>query len=140
MEISRICKKVPMEPSETFHEAMQSLWFIHLILQIESNGHSLSFGRFDQYMYPYYIKSKQNGMTDAEATELLENLWLKTLTINKIRSAGHSKYAAGSPMYQNITIGGQTPDGKSAVNELTRLTLYSMQNEASPAQPHGALF
>ncbi len=126
LEISRICKKVPMQPADTFYEAIQSLWFVHLILQIESNGHSLSFGRFDQYMYPYYIKSTAQGMTETECLELLENLWIKTLTINKIRSASHSKYAAGSPMYQNITIGGQTPGGENAVNELTWLTLRSI--------------
>lgn len=135
LEIGRICAKVPMAPAESFYEAVQSLWFIHLILQIESNGHSLSFGRFDQYMYPYYQKSVEEGMTEAAGMELLENLWLKTLTINKIRSAGHSKYAAGSPMYQNITIGGQTPDGKNAVNELTKLTLYSIARVRLP-QPN----
>lgn len=135
LEISRICAKVPMEPAETFHEALQSLWFLHLILQIESNGHSLSFGRFDQYMLPYYERSRQAGMTDDQALELLENLWLKTLTINKIRSAGHSRYAAGSPLYQNITIGGQTVDGRSAVNDLTRLTLRSIARTRLP-QPN----
>ena len=135
LEIARICRKVPMQPSETFYEAIQSLWFIHLILQIESNGHSLSFGRFDQYMYPYYAASVKQGMTQDQCAELLENLWLKTLTINKIRSAGHSKYAAGSPMYQNITIGGQTPNGDNAVNDLTRLTLRSIARTRLP-QPN----
>lgn len=135
LEISRICAKVPMQAAETFQEALQSLWFIHLILQIESNGHSLSFGRFDQYMYPFYQQSKQQGMDERQCLELLENLWLKSLTINKIRSAGHSKYAAGSPMYQNITIGGQTPDGKDAVNELTVLTLSSIARTRLP-QPN----
>lgn len=135
IEISRICAKVPMHPAETFHEALQSLWFIHLILQIESNGHSLSFGRFDQYMYPFYQQSVSNGMTEDTCTELLENLWLKTLTINKIRSAGHSKYAAGSPLYQNITIGGQISEGVSGINELTKLTLYSIARTKLP-QPN----
>ena len=59
LEISRICAKVPYEPATSFYEAVQSVWFIQLILQIESNGHSLSYGRFDQYMYPYYIKDIQ---------------------------------------------------------------------------------
>lgn len=135
LEISGICQKVPMQPAETFYEAIQSLWFVHLILQIESNGHSLSFGRFDQYMYPYYVKSKAEGMTENRCLELLGNLWLKTLTINKIRSAGHSKYAAGSPMYQNITIGGQNTNGENAVNELTRLTLRSIAQTRLP-QPN----
>ncbi len=135
LEIARICRKVPMAPADTFQEALQSVWFIHLILQIESNGHSLSFGRFDQYIYPYYAASTAQGMTEAQASELLENLWLKTLTINKIRSAGHSRYAAGSPMYQNITIGGQTPDGRNGVNPLTWLVLRSIARTRLP-QPN----
>lgn len=61
MEMSRICAKVPYEPAGSFWEAVQSVWFIQLILQIESNGHSLSYGRFDQYMYPYYIKDIKEG-------------------------------------------------------------------------------
>ncbi|MHC4885460.1 MAG: glycyl radical protein [Planctomycetota bacterium] len=124
--IAAICSTVPMEPATTFHEAMQSLWFIQLILQIESNGHSLSYGRFDQFMLPYYEHSRAEGMTEEEAGELLDNLWIKTLTINKVRSAKHSKYAAGSPMYQNVTIGGQTVDGEDAVNDLSYKVLHSV--------------
>ena len=87
LEISRICAKVPYEPATSFYEAVQSVWFIQLILQIESNGHSLSYGRFDQYMYPYYIKDIQEKViTKDEALELLTCLWIKTLTINKVRS------------------------------------------------------
>jgi len=125
-EIARICRKVPMHPAETFHEALQSVWFIHLILQIESNGHSLSYGRLDQFCYPYYKKSKSEGMTDEDACELLENLWLKTISINKIRSWSHTRFSAGSPLYQNVTIGGQTKDGKDAVNDLSYLILKSV--------------
>ncbi len=133
--IAAICRRVPMEPAETFYEALQSVWFVHLILQIESSGHSLSFGRFDQYCLPYYQRSRAQGMTEEQAAELLENLWLKTLTINKIRSRGHSRFAAGNPMYQNITIGGQTEDGEDAVNELTVQVLYSIARVHLP-QPN----
>ena len=126
-EISRICAKVPYEPAESFREAMQSVWFIQLILQIESNGHSLSFGRFDQYMYPYYIKDiREEKITENEALELLTCLWIKTLTVNKVRSQAHTLSSAGSPMYQNVTIGGQTTDKKDAVNELSFLVLKSV--------------
>lgn len=134
-KISEICARVPMQGARNFPEAVQSLWFIHLILQIESNGHSLSFGRFDQYMYPYYEISVKEGMEREDMLELLENLWLKTLTINKIRSWGHTRFAAGSPMYQNITIGGQTQDGKDAVNDLTKLVLTSIGRTRLP-QPN----
>lgn len=127
LEISRICSKVPYEPAETFQEAVQSVWFIQLILQIESNGHSLSYGRFDQYMYPYYDRDIKNGtIKESEALELLTCLWIKTLTINKVRSQAHTLSSAGSPMYQNVTIAGQTIDKKDAVNDLSFLVLKSV--------------
>lgn len=127
LEISRICSKVPYEPAETFKEAVQSVWFIQLILQIESNGHSLSYGRFDQYMYPYYDRDIKNGtIKESEALELLTCLWIKTLTINKVRSQAHTLSSAGSPMYQNVTIAGQTTDKKDAVNDLSFLVLKSV--------------
>ena len=127
LEISRICSKVPYEPAETFQEAVQSVWFIQLILQIESNGHSLSYGRFDQYMYPYYDRDIKNGtIKESEALELLTCLWIKTFTINKVRSQAHTLSSAGSPMYQNVTIAGQTIDKKDAVNDLSFLVLKSV--------------
>lgn len=127
LEMSRVCAKVPYEPAESFREAVQSVWFIQLILQIESNGHSLSYGRFDQYMYPYYKKDLDAGnIAEEEALELLTCLWIKTLTVNKVRSQAHTLSSAGSPMYQNVTIGGQTTDKKDAVNELSFLVLKSV--------------
>lgn len=127
LEMSRICAKVPYEPADSFREAVQSVWFIQLILQIESNGHSLSYGRFDQYMYPYYISDLRSGtLTEQTALELLTCLWIKTLTVNKLRSQEHTLSSAGSPMYQNVTIGGQTADKKDAVNELSFAVLQSV--------------
>ena len=127
LQMSKICAKVPYEPANSFREAVQSVWFIQLILQIESNGHSLSYGRFDQYMYPYYMKDINEGkITKEDALELLTCLWIKTLTINKVRSQSHTLSSAGSPMYQNVTIGGQTTDKKDAVNELSFVVLQSV--------------
>lgn len=135
LEIARVCEKVPYEPAETFHEAIQSVWFIQLILQIESNGHSLSYGRFDQYMYPYYLRSREAGVSDDTIVELMTNLWIKTLTVNKVRSQAHTFSSAGSPMYQNVTVGGQTPDKKDAVNPLSFLVLRSVAQTRLP-QPN----
>ena len=119
LEISRICAKVPYEPASSFREAVQAVWFIQLILQIESNGHSLSYGRFDQYMYPYYKKDMENGsLSEESALELLTCLWIKTLTVNKVRSQAHTLSSAGSPM--------QTTDKKDAVNELSFTVLKSV--------------
>lgn len=135
-EISHILSKVPYEPAETMREAVQSMWLVHLVLQIESNGHSLSYGRMDQYLYPYYKKDLSEGTeTEESACELLTNLWLKTYTINKIRSWSHTQFSAGSPLYQNVTIGGQTPDKKDAVNPLSYLILKSVAQTHLP-QPN----
>ena len=136
LEIAGVCDKVPYEPAETFREAVQAVWFIQLILQIESNGHSLSYGRFDQYVYPYLASDLEKGIiTEDQAVELLTNLWIKTLTINKVRSQAHTFSSAGSPMYQNVTIGGQTADGKDAVNKLSFLILRSIGQTRLP-QPN----
>lgn len=129
-ELNRIahnCRRVPENPAANFHEAVQSVWFIQLILQIESNGHSTSFGRLDQYLFPFYDRdSKAGRLTDEQATELLEYLWIKAYTINKIRSYTHTRFSAGGPLYQNVTIGGQTPDGKDASNALSILVMRSV--------------
>ena len=136
LEIARICDKVPYEPADTFHEAVQAVWFIQLILQIESNGHSLSYGRFDQYVYPYLASDLEKGLiTEERAVELLTNLWIRTLTINKVRSQAHTFFSAGSPMYQNVTVGGQTADGRDAVNRLSFLVLKSIGQTRLP-QPN----
>ncbi|QCX33107.1 glycyl radical protein [Caloramator sp. E03] len=136
IEMSSILKKVPFYPAESFKEAVQSLWLIHLILQIESNGHSVSFGRMDQYLYPFYKNDiENNAITEESACELLTNLWLKTYSINKIRSWSHTRFSAGSPLYQNVTIGGQTVDKKDAVNPLSYLILKSVAQTKLP-QPN----
>ncbi|MDR3171428.1 MAG: glycyl radical protein [Treponema sp.] len=135
-EMSRVLNKVPYEAAETFYEAVQSLWLVHLCLQIESNGHSLSYGRMDQYLVPYYEADLAAGrITEAGACELLTNLWLKTFTINKIRSWSHTRFSAGSPLYQNVTIGGQTPAATDAVNPLSYLILRSVAQTRLP-QPN----
>ena len=136
LEMERILNKVPYYPAETFQEAVQSLWMVHLVLQIESNGHSVSYGRMDQYLDTFYEKDLALGrITEDSAVELLTNLWLKTFTINKIRSWSHTRFSAGSPLYQNVTVGGQTTDKKDAVNPLSYLILKSVAQTRLP-QPN----
>ena len=136
LEINRILNKVPYSPADSFHEAIQSMWMVHLCLQIESNGHSLSYGRMDQYLYPFYEKDLTLGIVTVDsACELLTNLWLKTYTINKIRSWSHTRFSAGSPLYQNVTIGGQTTDKRDAVNPLSYLIMRSTAQTKLP-QPN----
>lgn len=133
--ISEICKRIPANPPASFYEAVQFVWFVHLCVQIESNGHGISYGRFDQYMYPFYKKDVEEGiLTEAQAAELLESLWLKTTEIIKIRDAFDSQAFASYPMWQNLTIGGQTIYGKDACNELTNLIL-DVTDEVETIQP-----
>ena len=128
-EIARICKKVPAEPTESFQEALQSFWFIQLLIQTESNGHSMSTGRFDQYVYPFYEADiKNERISNDYALELLEVLWVKLTSLIKIRNEYYSVAFAGHPMFQNLTIGGQNSDGTDASNDLTRLILQATAN------------
>lgn len=132
--IAQHCEWVPANPARTFWEAMQSLWFAHLIIQIESNGHSVSFGRFDQYMYPFYEQDMAAGrITTEEIVELIECLWIKSLELNKVRSWYHTRFNGGYPMFQNLTLGGQTTDGRSAINDLSWLPLEATANLKIPS-------
>ncbi|MCP5113507.1 MAG: glycyl radical protein [bacterium] len=134
--IADVCRKVPAEPAGGFHEAVQSAWFIHLITQIESNGHSFSLGRFDQYVYPFYRADLEAGrITRARALEILELLWLKLFSVIKVRPWSHTRFGIGYPTYQNVTIGGQTPDGQDATNEVSYMVLETIR-ETRLTQPN----
>ncbi|TFG14118.1 glycyl radical protein [Candidatus Thorarchaeota archaeon] len=129
IEISQICAKVPEHPAESFHEALQSFWFVHLLVQTESNGHSISTGRFDQYMFSYFQQDMKSGkITRNQALELLEMLWIKLTSLIKLRNEYYSVAFAGHPMFQNLTIGGQDAEGNDACNDLTSLVLEATKN------------
>jgi pyruvate formate-lyase/glycerol dehydratase family glycyl radical enzyme len=134
--ISKICNNIAENPPKDFYEAIQLTLFIQLVLQIESNGHSVSLGRLDQYLYPFYKKDiDTKEISDEFASVLLKNLWCKLYSINKIRSWSHTRYSAGSPLYQNVTVGGQTENGKDAVNSLSYIILKSV-GEMQLTQPN----
>jgi len=127
--IAAACRRVPASPPRTFQEAVQAAYFIHLITQIESNGHSFSLGRFDQYVYPYYRADLEAGRISREqALELLELLWLKLFSIIKVRPWDHTRFGIGYPTYQNVTIGGQTENGQDATNEISYMVLETIRN------------
>lgn len=120
--IAHVCSRVPRHPAESFHEALQSFWFIHLIMQIESNGHSMSPGRFDRYVGPLYDKDVQGGVITPEgAEELLGCLWVKFSEINKIRDAVGALAFGGYPMFQNLIVGGVDERGEDITNDLSLL-------------------
>ena len=121
------CEIIAEKPPENFYQALQLVYFVQLVLQIESNGHSVSLGRMDQYLFPFYQNDRITGnISENFASELLENMWIKLVSINKIRPWSHTRFSAGGPLYQNVTIGGQTTGGLDAVNDLSFLILHSV--------------
>ncbi|MGD9610820.1 MAG: formate C-acetyltransferase/glycerol dehydratase family glycyl radical enzyme [Desulfovibrionaceae bacterium] len=126
LEIARICAKVPAKPAETFAEALQSFWFIQLVLQLESNGHSISPMRFDQYLFPYLLADK--AITTEKAQELLDLLFIKFNEINKVRDEGSTKAFGGYPMFQNLIVGGVDRQGEDATNPLSYMCLQATAN------------
>jgi formate C-acetyltransferase len=125
-EISRICRKVPWEPAETFHEAVQSLWFTHMLVMAAESypGAGLSHGRFDQYMYPYYRGDLEEGRLDRErAKEILRCFWIKHNYAYDYQSRVLTNQGINSGFGQLMTLGGTGPLGEDASNELTWLIL-----------------
>ncbi len=128
LTIAETCAHVPMNPARTFREAVQAVWFIHLIINIESNGHGVSFHRFDQYTNKYYEADLAAGrITEDEAIELLECFFIKITSIMKIRDDFSSEGFAGYPMWQNMIIGGLKPDGTDGTNKVSMLCLKANQ-------------
>jgi formate C-acetyltransferase len=126
LEIARICAKVPARPADTFAEALQSFWFIQLVLQLESNGHSISPMRFDQYLFPYLLRDR--GLSTEQAQELLDLLFIKFNEINKVRDEGSTKAFGGYPMFQNLIVGGVDREGEDATNPLSYMCLQATAN------------
>ena len=123
-QLSKICAKVPRYGADSFYEAVQSFWMIHLMMHIEQNCQSMSPGRFDQYMYPYLEKDLKSGaITEEKAKELLCCLWIKFNEIFKLKDEGQSLQAGGYPTYQNMILGGVDRDGNDVTNMLSYLCL-----------------
>ncbi len=132
-QIAKNCARVPEFPATNFYEACQSFWFVQLLLQIESSGHSISPGRFDQYMYPYYKKDKDEGkITIEQAQELIDCIWVKLNDINKVRDAVSADGFAGYGMFQNLIVGGQNEHGMDATNDLSYMCLEASMHVPLP--------
>ncbi|MDP2662259.1 MAG: pyruvate formate lyase family protein [Dehalococcoidia bacterium] len=120
--IAEACDWVPENAPRTFHEALQSFWFTHLAVQLENSSAGYSPGRMDQYMFPFYDGDLSAGrLTREEAGEMLGCLWVKFVELDRFRSASYTQLSQS--MFQNITIGGETADGRDAVNDLSYLVL-----------------
>lgn len=127
--IAEICRTVPENPANSFHEALQAFWFIEAALYLEQNGLAVSPGRFDQYMLPFYKKDLDEGILDREeAQELLECLWIKLPNVIKLYNNDAAKAFGGFPTNQCIIIGGQDKYGFDATNELSYACLDATAN------------
>ncbi len=126
LKLAGICRRVPYEPARTFHEAVQSIWLILLAVHLESNGHAISLGRFDQYVYPYYQKDLNEGrITRDEALEIIECFFIKCNELNKLRSWGDSEFFLGYQMFINLAICGQDKFGNDVTNEISHLCIQA---------------
>ena len=137
-ETARVCHKLAAEPPKTYQEAVQAVWFLYVILQMEGNASSFSPGRMDQYLYPYYEHSRREVMTLEDALEITECLWLKFNQLVYLRNSNSARYFAGFPIGFNVALGGQKEDGSDASNELSYLFLQAQTHLLLP-QPNLSL-
>ena len=132
--IASNCSKVPAKGATNFWEACQSFWFVQQLLQMESSGHSISPGRFDQYMYPYYKKDIESGaITRTAAQELIDCIWVKLNDLNKVRDAASAEGFAGYSLFQNLIVGGQNKDGEDMTNDLSFMCIEASMHVHLPA-------
>ena len=132
-QIAANCKRVPAKGAESFYEACQSFWFVQQLLQIESSGHSISPGRFDQYMYPYYKRDLDSGkITRQQAQELIDCIWVKLNDLNKCRDAASAEGFAGYSLFQNLIVGGQDKDGVDVTNDLSFMCITASKHVFLP--------
>lgn len=129
LKISQVCNNIPENPPSTFYEAIQTVWFVQLGSILSENSLALNLGRFDQYMYPFYQKDLiNNNITEAEAQELIEALWLKLSEWVWAISKNTAQYFAGYNSFQNLTVGGRKRDGSDGTNPITYMVLEATKN------------
>ena len=134
LKIAENCEKVPAQGATSFYEACQSFWFVQQLIQIESSGHSISPGRFDQYMYPYYKKDLDAGIiTRNFAQELMDCIWVKLNDLNKCRDAASAEGFAGYSLFQNLIAGGQNAEGIDVTNDLSFMCIEASMHVQLPA-------
>ena len=133
LQIAKNCSRVPEFGASNFYEACQSFWFVQLLLQVESSGHSISPGRFDQYMYPFYQQDLVAGkITKEQAQELIDCVWVKLNDLNKVRDWASAEGFAGYGMFQNLIVGGQNEQGMDATNDLSYMCIEASMHVPLP--------
>lgn len=134
--IGEVCEHVPEFPARNFYEAVQFLWFVELVTQIETSGVSISPGRFDQYLFPYFDRDTRLGIaTRDESLEIIECLWIKLSEMVILYDKITASFIANFSMGEHIILGGQDADGADATNELSFLCLQA-QMDVGLIQPN----
>lgn len=132
-KMAAVCERVPALPARTFHEALQAMWFTHLVLNLETDGHAFGPGRFDQYLYPFYRHSIDSGeISQDQAQELLDLMWVKFDEITLAKDSGEAQTSSSYPEFQNLNIGGLTRDGQDATNPLSFMCLTALDHTRLP--------
>ncbi|MCK5156367.1 MAG: hypothetical protein KAQ69_08060 [Spirochaetales bacterium] len=133
LQIAENLGRVPQDPPATFWEAVQSLWITHMLVMSDENypGPGISFGRFDQYLYPFWKKSIEDGMDREFGKEILKSFWLHANTAYDalIRVGGNQGITAGYG--QLITLSGMDEEGRDLTNDLT-YAILEVIDEMSP--------
>lgn len=133
LQIAENCARVPAKPAQSFYEACQSFWFVQELLQTESSGHSISPGRFDQYMYPYFKADLDAGkLTREQAQEYMDCIWVKLNDLNKCRDAASAEGFAGYSLFQNLIAGGQNEEGMDVTNDLSFMCIEAAMHVPLP--------
>lgn len=133
LQIAENLTRVPEKGASSFYEACQSFWMIQMLLQVESSGHSISPGRFDQYMYPYYEADIKAGKITREfAQELMDCIWVKLNDLNKARDAASAEGFAGYSLFQNLIAGGQNALGEDVTNDLSFMCIEASMHVLLP--------
>ena len=134
--IAENLKHVPKHPARSFHEALQSVWMLHTVLFLEGLDNGISFGRADQYLYPFYKTDIEKGtITPEQAKELLGCFAIKSAEIIPVFSKKITECHGGFLSGQAMTIGGIDKDGKDVTNDLSYLILEVM-DEVRMRQPN----
>ncbi|MEE0867579.1 MAG: glycyl radical protein [Clostridia bacterium] len=132
-KIASNCRNVLKCGAKSFYEACQGFWFVQMLIQMEGSGHSISPGRFDMYMYPYFKKDYESGKLSLEfAQELVDCVWVKLNDLNKVRDAASAEGFAGYSLFQNLIVGGQTKEGIDSTNEMSYISLNATMHILLP--------
>ena len=136
LEMAEMAATMMEQGARSFYEAVEVCYMVHVLQMIESNGHSFCYGRFDQYIYPYYQKDLAEGkISEDKALEIITHMFLMNSSCNKVRPYGHTKFSQGYPLYSNLVVGGLKPNGQDGTNEISYLCIEAM-NLTALAEPN----